>query len=70
MPAKGLTAAVFSRLMAFVDSIRDSSANNSRERLFGPECCAIVSSFEAFGILDVEQAKQIGAKVKSLYKEY
>ena len=68
MPAKGL-AVGFWRLMAFEVSIRDSSTNNSRERLlFSPECGAIASSsVEPFGILDVGQAKQIGAKVKSLY---
>ena len=69
MPAKGL-AVGFWRLMAFEVSIRDSSTNNSRERLlFSPECGAIASSLavKPFGILDVEQAKQIGAKIKSLY---
>ena len=68
MPAIGLFVG-FWRLMAFEVSIRDSSTNNSRERLlFSPECGAIASSsVKPFGILDVEQAKQIGAKVKSLY---
>ena len=68
MPVKDLFVG-FWRLRAFGVSIRDSSTNNSRERLlFSPECGAIASSsVKPFGILDVEQAKQIGAKIKSLY---
>ena len=65
MPVKGLFVG-FWRLRAFEVSIRDSPTNNSRERLlFSPECKPI--SVKPFGILDVEQAKQIGAKIKSLY---